>query len=88
MSIHFSIKVARGEWRYTITNITPERRDDQVNCYSVVRALVGVDWDTMVMITHTPEEGAPWLVKKALDILPIGHPRPDPTVDVTARSGT
>lgn len=72
MSIHFSIKVGHDdEWRYIIGNITPERRDDQVNCHSVVRALVGADWDTMAMVTHMPEEGASWLVKKALDILPI-----------------
>jgi hypothetical protein len=90
MSVHVSIKIARDEWRYTITNITPERGDEQVNCYSVVRALVGTDWDVMAMLMHTPSEGAPWLVKKALDLLPIGrhaqHAAEPVTVDVSARS--
>jgi hypothetical protein len=89
MSIHVSVKIGRDEWRYRITNITPERQRDQVNCYSVVMGEPDADWDTMNMVTHTPNDGASVLVALAVSAMPIPQPAAEPvTVDVAVRSET
>jgi hypothetical protein len=72
VSVHLSIKIARREWRYTITNITPEREHTDPCIYTVVRVEVGLeDYEVMREVVHVPDLGLSSLVATALFSLPV-----------------